>query len=345
MHFNRAANRVRWNCWVCSYGKLLQQRQYIELSDELCRLANHDWRYHPQIKYFVAQLFAGAILFNTDNHQAVILNAIEAYGRKKTVVIHREQFGVKKGTAIDTSLPPAFKTRYTDVWPTTLNTSDGKKLVIGTQSCNLLVTSSLRLDKEDKPCLGATTMNFDLCGKVESLTCAIYLDSESVTRSLALGNDPTARCISNIDYVYQMRQLNSKYNDTTTYFLTRCSSHFARSHATQPYTMFTLADCNSTRSPGATLFNTISCDVLESDNSAKLDKELIFELQAASTGRMKEIMDSIAIMFDKKQHIPIMKNTKFSKHLENLAVLLHPYLANANKSTQTAILQQFCCTE
>lgn len=85
------------------------------LSNELCNLANHDWRFHPQAKYYVAGLFAEAILFRTDNHQAIIINTIEAYGRGKTVDIYREIFGMWKGTAVETSLPPAFSIRYPDV--------------------------------------------------------------------------------------------------------------------------------------------------------------------------------------------------------------------------------------
>lgn len=82
------------------------------LSNELCNLANHDWRFHPQAKYYVARLFAEAILFRTDNHQAIIINTIEAYGRGKTVDIYKEIFGMWKGTAVETSLPPAFSIRY-----------------------------------------------------------------------------------------------------------------------------------------------------------------------------------------------------------------------------------------
>lgn len=83
---------------ISPYGKLLQQRQCKMLSNGLCDLANHDWRFHP-------------------------------------------------------------------------HTSDEKKLPIGTQSCNLLVTSSLRFDKVDGPCVGATTVNFDLQNKTDSLLC------------------------------------------------------------------------------------------------------------------------------------------------------------------------------
>ncbi|CEG82315.1 hypothetical protein RMATCC62417_16399 [Rhizopus microsporus] len=310
---------------ISPYGKLLRQRKYTMLSNELCDLANHDWRFHPQTKYYVAQLFAGAILFRTDNHQAIIINTVEAYGRGKSVDIHREIFGMKKGTAIETSLPPAFNIRYPDVWPTTLSTSDGKKLLIGTQSCNLLVTSSLRLDKVDDPCVGATTVNFDLQNKTNSLACAIYLDVESVTKSLALANEPATKSINKYGYLYQMRQLNSKYDDGTSYFLVRCSSHFARNHAAQPFTLFTLADFNNVRNPAASLFNAIACNVLESGNTAVVNKGLILELQARSTDTC----------------IPILKNAQLNKSLEKLAILLHPSLANANKSVQKAIHQQF----
>ncbi|KAG0178484.1 hypothetical protein DFQ29_003423 [Apophysomyces sp. BC1021] len=76
------------------YDKLLMQRGFVELTDDLSELANLDWHFHPQAKFYVVQLFASAILFRTDNNQAVMINCIEGYGRGKSVDIYREPFGV-----------------------------------------------------------------------------------------------------------------------------------------------------------------------------------------------------------------------------------------------------------
>lgn len=57
------------------------------------------------MKYFCAQVLAGAILINERNSQAIIVNCVEVYGRTQSVDAHREAFGLKKGVPIKTSLP------------------------------------------------------------------------------------------------------------------------------------------------------------------------------------------------------------------------------------------------
>ncbi|KAG0339211.1 hypothetical protein BG004_006919 [Podila humilis] len=58
----------------------------------------------------------------------------------------------KKNVIISISLPPSTRTRYTDPWPMTINAQEGAGLVIGTQSCNALATSSLCLGLPEQAC-------------------------------------------------------------------------------------------------------------------------------------------------------------------------------------------------
>ncbi|KAG1038875.1 hypothetical protein G6F43_012616 [Rhizopus delemar] len=110
---------------------------------------------------------AGAILVNISNNQAVVLNTIEVYGRTKPVDVLCEPFGKIKGSAQPTSIPPtAIRTRYPGLWPTTLASSEGSKLVIGTSVSNILVTSSMRLDKVEDPSIGGITTNFTISSVV-----------------------------------------------------------------------------------------------------------------------------------------------------------------------------------
>lgn len=104
-----------------------------------------------------------------------MINIIEVYGRTKSVNIHREPFGTKKQTTIETSLPPPVKIKYEDVWPTTLNSQYAEKLIIGTQACNALVTSSICLDVLRRPTVGGVTTNFQLTRIEQSLASSIYL--------------------------------------------------------------------------------------------------------------------------------------------------------------------------
>ncbi|KAG0195624.1 hypothetical protein BGX28_000978, partial [Mortierella sp. GBA30] len=131
---------------VTPYASTLLSRTFVELDKAMCELLNDDWRLKPQLQYACAQMLAGAIMFNTKNGQAIIINTLEVYGRKQSIDAHCETFSVRKGVAIKSSLPPNTDFRYDGVWPLTMPGSDGDQLVLGTQSFNALVTSSLRLD-------------------------------------------------------------------------------------------------------------------------------------------------------------------------------------------------------
>ncbi|KAH8548428.1 hypothetical protein BGW37DRAFT_411825, partial [Umbelopsis sp. PMI_123] len=56
---------------------------------DVCALLNKDWEFHPQVKYSSAMVPAGAILLNTRNKQAAMINTVEMYGRTKVVDQHR----------------------------------------------------------------------------------------------------------------------------------------------------------------------------------------------------------------------------------------------------------------
>ena len=133
---------------VSPYSAILLTRKYVEMPGSICDLMNEDWTFRPQLRYACAQILAGCIMLNTNNGQAIMANTVETYGRTRPVDAHREPFAVKKGMPIPTSLPPSTNTRYKDVWPLTIAASEGERLVIGTQSFNALITSSLRLDSE-----------------------------------------------------------------------------------------------------------------------------------------------------------------------------------------------------
>ncbi|ORZ08259.1 hypothetical protein BCR41DRAFT_310176, partial [Lobosporangium transversale] len=62
----------------------------------------------------------GSILYNGSNGQAVMINCIEIYGRKKHIDTHREPFKLLKNQVPQTSIPPFGKTKYDDIWPLTM---------------------------------------------------------------------------------------------------------------------------------------------------------------------------------------------------------------------------------
>ncbi|KAI8595148.1 hypothetical protein EDD21DRAFT_344865 [Dissophora ornata] len=172
-----------------------------------------------------------------------MVNTCEIYGRTKTVDIHREPIvSVKKGKPISTPLLPSTKLRYSDAWPLTLASKDGPRLVIGTQSCNALVTSSLRLDIPGIGSVGGSTLSFLLNTVEDSYATKFFLDQESVKAAFDLALNTDAWSVSNQNILSQLRQLRSKFLDPSTYFLCRASGYITRSHTCHPHSVFTLAN-------------------------------------------------------------------------------------------------------
>ncbi|KAI7859232.1 hypothetical protein BDC45DRAFT_432689, partial [Circinella umbellata] len=106
------------------------------------QLINKDWAFFPQLRYATSQIFAGAILVNESG--ALLINCTEPYGRSKGVDAHFER---RVATKLHNSSFPKKATNYGWITTITTNEDNTTKLKIGTTVSNLLVTSSIRVDK------------------------------------------------------------------------------------------------------------------------------------------------------------------------------------------------------
>lgn len=97
-------------------------------------LLNTCWLPNPNMKYFCAKVIAGAILYNCITGLSLLITCVEVYGRNSAVDPHFENPAL--------SYPPT-NALYKRVWPTTVKTNDGVKLVIETTELQSLITSSL----------------------------------------------------------------------------------------------------------------------------------------------------------------------------------------------------------
>ncbi|KAL9549861.1 hypothetical protein MBANPS3_005011 [Mucor bainieri] len=184
------------------YAKLLCQRQFNELTPDVTHNLNKNWEFYPQTKFFTARLFTGSILHNTDKAQVIMVNTVEAYGRTKYVDPHREKFGKEKNATLATSLLPLIDTLYTDVWPVSLSTADGIKLIIRTQVSNILATPSIRLDIKSIPCIGSKSTDFILEEASHSLYTRIYLDIQSLQEAWPVLDKPGTASTSRLNHLY-----------------------------------------------------------------------------------------------------------------------------------------------
>ncbi|KAI9317870.1 hypothetical protein BX666DRAFT_1932193 [Dichotomocladium elegans] len=287
------------------YSKLLMQRQYTELTPDVCAIINKDWDFFPQIKFATVQIFAGAILYNTTNGQAFMLNTVEAYGRTKSIDPHREPFGKLKGSTKPTSLPPPGKIPYPDIWPVSLHTSEGSKLVIGTLVSNILVTSNMRLDAVSKPSIGAVTLNFKL-DKKDALAPKTFLDHDNLQVALSMATDPAVTRTSDTNIVYQLRQIHSKFDADNAYSLCRASGPFTKSHVCQPFTIFTLADYDRGTSSLSSLFRHMATIVLRLGVRATLAKATVESSLGQGNLDTQNAFTAIIALYGESNEIPIL---------------------------------------
>ncbi|ORZ00276.1 hypothetical protein BCR43DRAFT_468312 [Syncephalastrum racemosum] len=126
------------------HKQLLSKRSYVEMTIDIAGTLNADWVVFPQYRFVCTQFLAGAIVVNNKD-EAVMINCAEIYGRRSTV-------GHGHLTSPSSTSLPQSNTKYPNAWMTIKTDSDGSKLVLGTKSWNVLVTSSMRIDAIRPPC-------------------------------------------------------------------------------------------------------------------------------------------------------------------------------------------------
>lgn len=252
----------------------------------------------PQIKFACVQVLAGAILLNTISGEAILLNTIEVYGRTKNVDIHREI-----STPEDSTLPPS-SSLYSNVWSCVKSTRDGRKLIIGTQSCSALVTSSLRLDCERDPDVGPSSFSF----VTSPQTTKIYIDNDSWKKAQKLALDKDTRSLESSYLIGQARQIQSYFHQPSTYYLCRASSQLALTRPCQPCTIFTYCDFDGVKKTSdhdnpcmiaSRIFQTIGYAVMDSPETASLSKQFIRLCKnQCIAGNMRHSLVDLLQLFD-----------------------------------------------
>ncbi|KAG9319151.1 hypothetical protein KVV02_000725 [Mortierella alpina] len=231
-----------------------------------------------------------------------------------------------------------------------MSAPDGPRLVIGTQSCNVLVTSSLRLDTLGMGSVGGSTTSFQLNTADDSKAVKIFLDLESVESAFDLARNKDAWTVSRRNILCQLRQLRSKFHDASTYFLCRASGYTTRHHVSQPYSVFTLINFDQSR-PGSgaaagSIFKTIAIRIIKEGENAKLYLSTLKECRGqCGDTKIASILDAMIGLFSPEtDSIPIIGNCQLNTQLEILAGHMSSFLATANKSALAQVEHSFTHT-
>lgn len=280
----------------------------------MCNILNQDWIQYPQLRYCTSQLLAGAIL--VEGGTAIILNAIEPYARDTLLDAHHERrlFG-------SPSSFPSTPGRHGYLSICLLPTPDGQKLVLGTRTCNFLVTSSLRLDCMSVN-LGPTTSHF-----APSENTRVFLDSRSIEIVQPMLSDPSTIRSQTMPSLYLLKQVRSKFDQLSRSTMCRSSSTIASRLEFQPVTIWTLSDQESKQAAmsqekiGSLLFRAIATQVISHGRDAALDIQTMEHItsNAKDDSAIASILHNIQNLFEDRQHISIIGNAALNSQLVDLA--------------------------
>ncbi|CAO3669214.1 unnamed protein product [Umbelopsis vinacea] len=307
----------------------LRSRTHIELTEAITELLDEDWMLYPQLRYVTAKLFSGAIMM--EGTSAILVNCVEPYGRTKATESHYE----RRLPGYPSSYPEQMG-KYGWIAVKSLVDDGAKKLVVGTRTCNLPVTSSVRIDHQSDHSveIGPFMANFQ-----PTPNTSIYLDSLSVEASRKLLQDDECFRMERGPFLPQLRQLRSKFHTMSTYTMCRSSSSIGSVMQTLPYTIWTLHDYDSNQTTpsqekiGSRLFQMVASAVIKDGSKAKLKKQDVEVLMncVREDIALGVILRSI-IMLMEDDFVTIIDNQPLNKRLTELAHLVSGGLQRANKS-------------
>lgn len=212
--------------------------QYEEVDDTIIKLINTDFWLKPEKLYLVAELFRGAIAYDK---LCLLLIARGVYSRHTSIDIHAES---------DIDFVPSSKCFYNRLSCSIFITSGGKKksmkkLIIGSNTINLLITYSVTLSSKTPTVFVGPQINEDPSTFSTEYTKTFLQNSK----------------IHNFKKVMEhMNQLDESRN--TISCLRQLNSHFAH-HSTYSPLRAILSDFNDSRLTPATIF--ILCDLPDND--------------------------------------------------------------------------------
>ncbi|ORY88364.1 hypothetical protein BCR41DRAFT_316018 [Lobosporangium transversale] len=276
----------------------------------------------------------------------ILINEVESYGRTRAVDSHAEQTIWVKDVPKNTSVPKTVgKYKYKGIRPVTLQEKDGQRLVIGTFTCDILVTSCIRLDPGGKSAVsvGGDTRNFVIPEK-ESPKIRIFIDSERIRQCKRLMKGSPSKATFNKD-VECLRQVRTKFDRLDTFDLSRCSGPMTNSILYQPYTIFTIVNSGSGRGgafAAGFIFHQVGQAVIKKKKKAVLTRsDVLFSLTHCSSSQdFRAPLEAILGLFSESQKkISVIGNAELNVQLQKLAASLSSKISEENRKIGAGIVR------
>ncbi|KAF9195850.1 hypothetical protein BGZ49_002953, partial [Haplosporangium sp. Z 27] len=328
-------------------AEVLRTRSYEELDGKMCEYLNMDWNRNPQAGNVAASIISGCIISNIFNGKAILVNEVEIYGRDEMLDCHQEHPRNEKGVIGKASTPSTTGEEfYKGVRPVTLRGRDGVRLVIGTCSCNALITSCVRIDEdvEGSISVGGDTVNFEILEN-ELKFIRIFVDRERITEGEEMAQKTKQAACKDFG-IEHLRQIRSKFDIENTFQLLRRSGPLTDRQQFRPQTIFTLAKLaarESGCSAASRIFYKVANAVLKDGRKAILELEDIEEVlhkhqseKSVPVGKILELLSS-----DESSKIRIVGNEDLNDELVVLAKSLSSKISTVNQNTVTELRTLF----
>lgn len=235
-----------------------------------------------------------------------------------------------------------------------MNVDRSQKLVLGTKTMNILITSSIRIDCNEKPVIGPSSSN----GFLPSRQTRIFIEKtkiEEVQRMIEkkdtfneIGSRQVLLYLS--DEFAQLHQLRSKFDKISTYLCYWFSSKYLNGCRTRPFTIWTLADHSTHRDEDSInksvskLFRYIATSVWKKGEEALLGQEFVVSLrdQCKPKQKIQRIYEEIGHLYDKDTSaILIMANKDLNRQLKKLTSILSSEISEDNECIASNIYHCF----
>ncbi|KAF9345189.1 hypothetical protein BGX34_004965, partial [Mortierella sp. NVP85] len=319
------------------FAKILGKRHYEELTKERIDDLNLNWIRYPEAPQVAGHMLAGAILHNVKTGKGILVNEVEVNGRGRMEDCHREQSGIVKDVPKQTSLPSTIgEDHYEGVHPVTVLGKDCRRLVIGTKTCDVLVTSCLRLGITDKApvSVGADTLNFEI-PESEVKHIRIFLDCEQAKTAKNMIGKSVLEITRNKG-MESLRQLKTKFDELDTYDLSRFSGPLTALDQYRPYSVFTIVNhgngTGAAYGAGRLFYEIGKAVILRGDEARLTRKEVMGDLELCRTSRdYFTPLQEVANLFGEHAEINITRNAALGEELKKLAVPLSRKVSDANK--------------
>ncbi|KAL9550705.1 hypothetical protein MBANPS3_004597 [Mucor bainieri] len=309
------------------YKNMLAFSTYHGITQEELTALNSKWV--GDEGWIYARLLAGSIL--TDDKQAILLNGVEIYNRDPTLDAHCE----KASTMANSSIPTLLSQYPNQLQITKVRHDNSEKLLLGTQTCNFLVVSSIRVDSSIFGAeVGPSTKNF-----TPTRACRLYLSRPQEQSKIVN---------STMEPLYKIRQLRSYHHIPSTYCFGRSFSIYTSSVQLQPYTVYTLKYSpflkqNSDSILGSKLLSLVATTVLSAASNPQLSKASLSELliDKPTTFKNQANLQKMLKLFKDSDFIDIYGNKELADILSNVALITTPHIKSANDTVATHIFEFF----